>query len=144
MKDILNRIKGGVDRLFYGRQGMDELSKAFFWWGLVGILLSLLIGSVLNGVPSSVISALSLFLMIAAFVRAFSRRVGRREAENEAFLAYLSGLARKGEARRERFRQRREYRFFKCPGCGAMVRVPRGKGRIHINCRCGYQLYRRT
>ena len=33
---------------------------------------------------------------------------------------------------------------FKCPGCGRWLRVPRHKGKIHINCRCGYTLYRRT
>ena len=32
----------------------------------------------------------------------------------------------------------------KCPGCGCWLRVPRGKGKIHINCRCGYTLYRKT
>ncbi|MEI3102160.1 MAG: hypothetical protein V8T45_10635 [Oscillospiraceae bacterium] len=45
--------------------------------------------------------------------------------------------------RKERFRQRRDFRFFG-HGCGTILRVPRGKGKIHINCRCGYVLYRRT
>lgn len=30
--------------------------------------------------------------------------------------------------------QRKEYRFYKCPGCGQKVRVPRGRGRIAITC----------
>ena len=29
-------------------------------------------------------------------------------------------------------------------GCGTMLRVPRGKGKIHIKCKCGYTLYRKT
>ena len=48
------------------------------------------------------------------------------------------------QAAKERRAQRKDYRFFKCPGCGTMLRVPRGKGKIHIKCKCGYTLYRKT
>lgn len=34
------------------------------------------------------------------------------------------------------------YRFFRCPACGAMLRVPGGKGLIRIKCRCGNILYK--
>jgi transcription elongation factor Elf1 len=38
----------------------------------------------------------------------------------------------------------KEHRYFKCPNCGQYLRVPKGKGKIHINCRCGYTMYRKT
>jgi transcription elongation factor Elf1 len=39
----------------------------------------------------------------------------------------------------------KEHRYFKCPGCGQRLRVPRGKGRISINCRsCGAAFERNT
>ncbi len=137
-------MKGWFENLFQGRQGMDELSKSMFWWGLVFLIVSGLLSALLNGVLSLPFSWIGLLLIILCFVRAFSRRLEQRELENSAYLAFLERRRRQWEMRKERFRQRKDFRFFKCPGCGTILRVPRGKGKIHINCRCGYVLYRRT
>ena len=137
-------MKGWFNNLFHGRQGMDELSKAMFWWGLACLLVSTLLSALLNGVLSLPFSWIGLLLILLCFLRAFSRRLEQRELENGAYLAFLERRRRQWEMRKERFRQRRDFRFFKCPGCGTILRVPRGKGKIHINCRCGYILYRRT
>lgn len=137
-------MKGWFNNLFHGRQGMDELSKAMFWWGLACLLVSTLLSALLNGVLSLPFSWVGLLLILLCFLRAFSRRLEQRELENGAYLAFLERRRRQWEMRKERFRQRRDFRFFKCPGCGTILRVPRGKGKIHINCRCGYVLYRRT
>lgn len=51
----------------------------------------------------------------------------------------------KEQNQKNRFRQRREYRFFRCPQCSVTTRVPRGKGKIRIICpRCGNSFVRRT
>ena len=40
--------------------------------------------------------------------------------------------------RREKWVQRKDYKFFTCPSCKTTLRVPRGKGKIEIVCRrCG-------
>ena len=36
----MRNVRNWFNNLFIGRQGMDELSKAMFWWGLAGLLLS--------------------------------------------------------------------------------------------------------
>ena len=133
-----------LSRIFSGRQGMDEFSKALFWMGLVCMLLSVLTVNVLKGVFSLLFNWLGLMLLIFSFVRAFSRRLGQREAENNAYLALRQKQQHNRQAAKERRAQRKDYCFFKCPGCGVMLRVPRGKGKIHIKCKCGYTLYRKT
>ena len=133
-----------LSRIFSGRQGMDEFSKALFWMGLVCMLLSVLTVNVLKGVFSLLFNWLGLMLLIFSFVRAFSRRLGQREAENNAYLALRQKQRHNRQAAWERRAQRKDFCFFKCPGCGVMLRVPRGKGIIHINCKCGYTLYRKT
>lgn len=133
-----------LSRIFSGRQGMDEFSKALFWMGLVCILLSALTVNVLKGVFSLLFNWLGLMLLIFSFVRAFSRRLGQREAENNAYLALRQKQRHNRQAAWERRAQRKDFCFFKCPGCGVMLRVPRGKGKIHIKCKCGYTLYRKT
>lgn len=133
-----------LDKLFAGRQGMDELSKYMFWCGAALIALAAVVSMVLSVGLGGVLMWFGLLLLIMAFVRAFSRRLAQREAENGMFLAWRQKKEREKDARRERFSQRKDFVFFKCPGCGTMIRVPRGKGKIHITCRCGYQLYRKT
>ncbi|MCI7742147.1 MAG: hypothetical protein MSO56_07600 [Clostridiales bacterium] len=133
-----------LSRIFSGRQGMDEFSKALFWMGLVCMLLSVLTAGVLRGVFSLLFTWLGLSMLIFSFIRAFSRRLGQREAENNAYLALRQKQRYSRQAAKERRAQRKDFCFFKCPGCGVMLRVPRGKGKIHINCKCGYTLYRKT
>ena len=133
-----------LSRIFSGRQGMDEFSKALFWMGLVCMLLSVLTAGVLRGVFSLLFTWLGLSMLIFSFIRAFSRRLGQREAENNAYLALRQKQRHNRQVAWERRAQRKDFCFFKCPGCGVMLRVPRGKGKIHINCKCGYTLYRKT
>lgn len=137
-------MKEKISRIFAGRQGMDEFSKALFWLGLVCLLLSVLTANILKGVFSLIFNWLGLMMLIFSFVRAFSRRLGQREAENNAYLALRQKQRHRRQAAKERRAQRKDFCFFKCPGCGVMLRVPRGKGKIHIKCKCGYTLYRKT
>ena len=133
-------MKQKLQNLFIGRQGMDELSKLLFWCGLAlflpGLFLPAGIGSLLR--------TLGLMALVYAFARAFSRNLPIREAENAMLLRWREKRKREKAARKERWAHRKEYKYFKCPGCGTWLRVPRHKGKVHINCRCGYTLYRRT
>ena len=44
-----------------------------------------------------------------------------------------------------RFEMRKEYRIFRCKGCGRNIRVPRGKGKLEITCPlCGRKVIHRT
>lgn len=133
-------MKEKFQNLFIGRHGMDDFSKALFWCGIVLFVLSMFI----KGFLGSLFSWFGILALVFAFVRAFSRQLMQREMENNAFLMFKAKLMRDNQARKERFAQRKDFVFFKCPGCGTMIRVPRGKGKIHITCRCGYQLYRKT
>lgn len=137
-------MKEKLQQFFYGRRGMDEFSKFLFWGGIAGTVLSVVTLGFLNNVLSGIFSWLGLFGIILAFVRAFSKRIEQREMENAAFFAWRAKLKARFNAFKERRRQGKDYKFFKCPCCKVMLRVPRGKGRIHITCKCGYTLYRKT
>lgn len=141
-------MRDKINSIFSGRQGMDEFSKALFWTGLGSLLLSGLLSCLLHGVFSMIFTWLGLTALIFSFVRAFSRNLMKREAENYAYISvtqkYRQDRKHARAAAKERHAQRKDYCFFKCPGCGVMLRVPRGKGKIHISCKCGYTLYRKT
>ena len=121
---------------------MDELSKAMFWIGLGLMALSFLCRG-LAFLPNFLFLWGALILAFS-FIRAFSRKLQMRELENSIFLVFLNKQKQKRLDAKERRSQRKHYRFYKCPGCKTWLRVPRGKGKIHINCKCGYTLYRKT
>ena len=130
------------DRLFMGRHGMDQLSKMLFWIGLSLFVLSLLAAGL--GGFSNFLFFLGIFTLAYAFIRAFSRKLQIREMENYLFLNFVARQKNKFAAWKERRAQRKDFRFYKCPGCKTIIRVPRGKGKIHITCKCGYTLYRKS
>jgi len=135
-------MKEKIRSFFSGRQGMDELSKLLFWAALglfaLGVLCVLWAPWL-----SSLLTSIALMSLLISFMRAFSRRLELREAENQLWLRFLEKKKAEHAAAKDR-RAQKDYRFFKCPNCHTWVRVPRGKGKVHINCKCGYILYRKT
>ena len=124
---------------FYtGRNGSDQLS--------VFLVAAALILAVAASVIDSeeiriVVSAVALALAGWAFFRMLSRNIGKRRAENDTFLS-LIGQSPEKKARRA---ERKTHRFFRCPECKEMCRVPRGRGKIRITCpHCGKQFIKRS
>jgi ribosomal protein L37AE/L43A len=72
------------------------------------------------------------------YFRMFSRNLPRRREENGKFLRFWYRLSAAWKIRREKWVQRKDYKFFTCPSCKTTLRVPRGNGKIKIVCRkCG-------
>lgn len=117
-------------RMMYGRYGGDQLS----WFLLVVYVLLTL----LSGLPHLwALSWLALAILVWSFFRMFSRNYNQRRAENVRFLT-LAGPALRWLKMRRTILRDREHRYFRCPNCGQYLRVPRGMGRVTINCRsCG-------
>lgn len=89
--------------------------------------------------------AIPAYLLLAyAIFRFFSKDRDRRQIENGRFLALFQATARWFRFRRT-VRSDKEHRYFKCPNCHQPLRVPRGKGKIQVNCRaCGAQFEEKT
>lgn len=113
-----------------GRNGNDKLN-AFL---LVCVLILLVLSSLLKGA----LFLPALLLLGFAYFRMLSKNVYRRQEENSRYLRakqkVLSNLRLIGE----RWKQRKDYKFFVCPACRTTLRVPKGRGKIRIVCRkCG-------
>ena len=113
-----------------GRCGVDQLGFALM---TAGIILSAVL-SLTVGFPWYY---LSYIIYIYAFFRIFSRNLTARRRENDRFMRVWNGIAGWFRVRRAAFRDRKTYKYFRCPGCGLHLRAPRGKGKIRITCqRC--------
>ncbi|WP_302496263.1 hypothetical protein [uncultured Flavonifractor sp.] len=124
-------------KLMYGRYGSDHLSFFLLFLYVVLIFISAL--------PHVAwISWLALAVLLWDLFRMFSRRIDRRRAENARFLALFGPFIRWFKMRRTIHRDK-DHRYFKCPNCGQYLRVPRGKGKITVNCRnCGASFEERS
>jgi ribosomal protein L37AE/L43A len=121
-----------------GRNGADALSRFESLLSLAFLLVSIILRKQVRGPLSSLLLALSTLCLSLSYFRMASRNLGKRQAENARFLARKRRVTDFLGRKKEQFLQRRFYRFYKCPGCNAIMRVPRGKGRVRIICRkCG-------
>lgn len=113
-----------------GRYGTDRLNMAILGAGLIASLLSVI--SPFAGL-NMILFFLSYGLMIWAILRSLSRNTYKRYQENRKFLQIFGRL------------KDRQHRYFDCPKCHQMIRVPRGKGKISITCpRCAEKFVKKT
>ena len=121
-------VRGFFARLMAGRYGTDQLNNTLMVTYLALYLISLFTGW-------SVLYWIALVLIFITLFRSFSRRIDRRRAENAKFLQLVRPLQRRLKFFRTRVKDR-DHRYFKCPNCKQQMRVPKGKGRITVHCRC--------
>ena len=136
-------MQNKFNQFMYGRYGLDELSKVLIAGGAVISLIAVGLAGRIAVIPS-LFRLAGLFAVIYGAFRVFSRSTAQRSFEYSAWLKFKSNQQHKIEAAKNRRAQKKDFCFFKCPGCKKWLRVPRGKGKIHINCRCGYVMYRKT
>ena len=132
-------------RFMEGRYGADALGRFLSVSGCVIMLLAVIFRSVWNGILSNLFVSLALLCLILCYGRVLSRKISARKKENDRYLQKEHAVYDWFALKRDCFVQRRDYAFFRCPGCGRTVRVPKGKGRIRITCRhCGFSFEKKT
>lgn len=125
-----------------GRRGMDELSRFLYGLTLLFLILSLLIPNVM---ARFVFLLLAVLAMALTFWRCLSKKLNARWTENERYLKKTQRFRNWKRLRRDMWKQRKGYKFFKCPSCRSVMRVPKGKGKIRIVCRkCGTAFEKKT
>lgn len=121
---FFDKIRAAFARLMEGRHGADELSMALL---IAGLVLSIL-GSFTR---FRLLSLLSLALYVYALFRMFSRNHEKRYAENQKYVAFTHGSLRQFFVR---LKNSRKYKYFKCPECHALLRLPRKVGEVTVTC----------
>ena len=135
------KIKQSLRRFMMGRNGADNLSVALLWTGLILYLLGSIVGSIQVSIIFPLLGMLLNLLGFAAYVfcifRMFSRNLDKRRAENRRYVTMAEKKKTERRQARVRFQNRKTYKYFKCPGCKAWLRLSRGKGVVTITCsRC--------
>ena len=135
------KFKDKIARFMYGRYGMDQLSRFLVIAAMVALVISMFVGGVLH----AVVWVLGVAALVWCYVRILSKNFDKRRSENNWYLNKKNIVTRWFRSLKDRWSQRREYKFFRCPQCKALLRVPRGKGRIQLSCRqCGHRFERKS
>ena len=138
-------------RFMQGRNGADEFSKFLNRLSLVFLVLAILfsiltVAFVRHAMNAAVVFrilyfifyAIGLALLIWCNFRMFSRNVAKRQKENTQYLYRRQKVRRFIENKKQEWKDRKTYRYFKCPKCGQRMRAPRHKGKIRVTCnQCG-------
>jgi len=138
---FFEKIKQSLRSFMNGRNGADHFSMALVWTGLACYLIGSVVGSI-QGSPVWAILGMALTTLgFAAYVycifRMFSRNVEKRRAENRRYVTLMEKKKTERRQAKVRFQNRKQYKYFKCPGCKAWLRLSRGKGVVTVTCsRC--------
>ena len=129
-RQFMAQLSASFRAFMAGRYGTDRLNMVILTAGLVVCLVSAFIKAPMVNL---LLTAISYALMIWAISRSFSRQTYKRYQENRKFLQFFDRL------------KDRDHRYFDCPKCRQVVRVPRGKGKISITCpRCREKFIKKT
>ena len=130
IRQFIQRLSFGLRNFMVGRYGTDKLNMVILSAGLAVCLVSAFADS---AKVNLLLTAVSYGLMFWALYRSFSRNTYKRYQENRKFLQFFDRL------------KDREHRYYDCPKCRQVVRVPRGKGKIAITCpKCKERFVKKT
>lgn len=131
MKEFLYRLRWKIQKFMQGRNGVDELNRILLYAVLVLYVLSIILQSL-------ILDYMAFAGVLYLLYRMLSKNLYVRREENRKFVTWL-------ETTRIKMEQRKDYKIFKCKGCGRNIRVPRGKGKIEVTCpMCGKKTIHRT
>ena len=121
-------------RFMAGRNGNDQLN--LFLYAADAILL--IAATLVRGQAGRWMWLAVLILLGYIYFRMFSKNLTKRREENGKYLRVRYSIQAGLKIRREKWVQRKDYKFFTCPSCKTTLRVPSGHGKIKIVCRkCG-------
>jgi hypothetical protein len=126
----MTRITAWLRRFMAGRYGTDKLNMAILDTGVAVRLISVFVQAT---AVDLLLTVPSYGLMFWAIFRSFSRNTYKRYQENRKYLQLMDRI------------KDRQHRYFNCPRCRQVVRVPRGKGKIAITCpKCKEKFIKKT
>ncbi len=128
------RFTDRLRRFFYGRYGIDALYYALFVSFLLIWVVRIFVKSIAADIILYLIEAALIIFMI---YRVFSRNITARRRENEWFLGIFRSIRNFFILQKNRLRDIKKLRYRRCPGCGAILRLPPKKGTHTAKCpRC--------
>ncbi len=127
-------------KFMQGRYGPDELSRFLSISAIIVMILSYI-------KPLRLVSILSLVLIGLSIFRTLSKNIYKRRTERDKYLKIKFKVKDFFTLNKNKFRDIKSYRYYKCPNCKANLRIPKQnkKKKIMITCpKCKNQFTRKV
>lgn len=123
-------MRDKITEFMLGRYGVDTLNKHILYLVIALIILNLFFNN-------RILYAISYILIAIELFRSLSKNITARSVENDKYEKLIEPL-QDYVLLRQKERADPEHKYFRCKNCHAIVRVPKGKGKIEVRCpRCG-------
>ena len=130
MRNCLQQLAFRYMRFMQGRNGMDNYNRFLL---MTAVVIS--ICGYLFRLPFLVL--LCDVLLLYTLYRSFSKNLVKRSLENTSYMTIANWIRHLFIAAKKNLKDK-EYKYFVCPQCHQIVRVPRGHGKIEMHCpHCG-------
>ena len=138
MKGFFDRLRWRLSLWLEGRYGADSLSNVLNMVGLALLLIAVLTGLTL-------LWAFAMGVILLSAFRTFSKNIPQRERENEAWLNLIAKPKEAISLVRKAWANRATTIYFRCKGCGTVLSVPKGKGKLRVTCpKCHWQTEKKS
>ena len=124
-------------RFMQGRYGIDQLNSFLMIVCVISFIVNMFIGSI-------VLTFIAYGTWLFVIFRMFSKNIYARNRENDKYLNFFSPLSRWLKLKLMS-KQDPSNKYFSCPKCKQMVRVPKGHGTVVVTCpNCQNKFEKRT
>ena len=137
-----NKNKGNVfQTLMQGRYGGDNYGLFLFVTGLA----LMIIGAIGNNIPGTILMMIATAEIVFAYVRLMSKKYDKRREENRRYLYKRNSLLGTFKIVWRTLKEGRRYKFYKCPQCAVVLRLPKGAGTNGTTChKCGKKFIKKV
>ena len=124
-------------RFMQGRYGIDQLNSFLMIVCVICFIVNMFIGSI-------VLTFIAYGTWLFVIFRMFSKNIYARNRENDKYLNFFSPLSRWLKLKLMS-KQDPSNKYYSCPKCKQMVRVPKGHGTVVVTCpNCQNKFEKRT
>ncbi len=135
-------------RFMQGRNGVDALAKFLNRASLICLIVAIAFtfisiaclrhaatgAATVFRILYYVVYGIGIVLAVLWIFRVFSRNVAKRQAENTRYAYRVQKLRRWIASLKQQWKDRKTYKYFRCPKCKQKMRAPRHKGKIRVTC----------
>ncbi|MBO5333890.1 MAG: hypothetical protein J6B37_07260 [Clostridia bacterium] len=134
----MRQLARKLQQFMVGRYGNDEFT---LFLSLAGLILGLLANFKYLGF----LYYIGAILIIFGLFRTLSKNYNARRKELNWYLLWSAKPKAEIKLLINRIQERETHKYFKCKNCKAVLRVPKGRGKIEITCpKCRAKVIKKT
>lgn len=130
-------MKERLIRFMQGRYGVDTLNTHALYLVIFLLILNIFFNNF-------IVMIIGYALWLIILYRMFSKQIYKRYNENEKYLSMIKPLSMFFKLQKTRLSDR-QHKYYRCPQCKQMVRLPKGRGKIIVTCpKCRHKFEKRS